>query len=182
MALAIFAVLTLGLLPACARTALPRGAGEPAPVASRIEEPAPAPVVAPLAAVPSGPLSPRARMDYHLTQAAGLAGHFERVLREPCPRFVSPAEWDRFLDGEVERAVLLAAHLKEASSAARATRDEEAIRLARAPQRRAEEAYGLAAKLQTCAQDNGTALDLWSIAHRIEREVPQRRAEIRLPR
>jgi hypothetical protein len=180
---AIVALLTLGLLPACARTTASRGAGDVPPVAARVEEPHAPAVESPAPAdTPPAPLTPRERLDHHMKQVADLGTHFERLLREPCPRFPSPAAWQTFIDGEVERAVLLAAHLKEASAAAKATGDEVAVRLAKAPQRRTEDAYALAAKLQNCADDNGSTLDLWSIARRIEREVPQRRAEIRLPR
>jgi hypothetical protein len=123
----------------------------------------------------------RPRVDHHLRQVEDLAQHFQTVLTTACPRFASPGEWDRYLDGEVERVVLLVAHVEQAWVEAKATGDDDVRRTAKAPRKRLEQARALLDKLSGCAGDNGTTLNQGSLWRRIEREVPQRQAEIALP-
>jgi hypothetical protein len=123
----------------------------------------------------------RPRVDHHLRQVEDLAQHFESVLTTACPRFATGAEWDRYLDGEVERVVLLMAHVEQAWVEAKTTGDDDVRRVAKAPRRRVEQARVLLDKLSNCASDNGAPLNQLALWRRIEREVPRRQAEIALP-
>jgi hypothetical protein len=123
----------------------------------------------------------RPRVDHHLRQVEDLAEHFQSVMSTACPRFASSGDWDRYLDGEVERVVLLMAHVEQAWVEAKTTGDDDVRRVAKAPRKRIEQARALLDKLSGCAGDNGSALNQMTLWRRIEREVPQRQAEIALP-
>jgi hypothetical protein len=124
----------------------------------------------------------RPRVEHHLQEAEQLARAFEAVLTQACPRFASRAEWDAYLDDNVERVVTLVAHIEQAWVEAKQTADKDVRREAKAPRRRVERAQELVAKLQTCANGHGSNLTAASIWRRVEREVPQRQSEIALPR
>jgi hypothetical protein len=123
----------------------------------------------------------RARMEYHLREVHELADHFERVLARDCPRFATPQEWRLYLDGEIDRVVLLMAHLEQAWIEAKHTGDDEVRRTAKAPRRRVEQARTLLDKLSGCAENNGAPVSQVGMWRRIEREVPARQAQIALP-
>jgi hypothetical protein len=168
---------------ASAAIAPPPGEGAPLSPAPDAREPDAPPVVAPPSpGMPPLLLSPRDRVEFHLERVRALTDHFQRWLAEPCPRFATRSEWDEFLDAEIGQAVLLAAHLREASTIARRSREEDLIRAAQAPEGRFPEARGMADKVEACARDNGATVDIMRIVRRVQRELPQRRAEIRLPR
>jgi hypothetical protein len=158
-----------------------------APVAALV------PVVGPAAAVESpdeAPASPppkrpaeevRPRVDHHLRHVAALTRHFEALLADECPRFETRAEWHAYLDEEVDRIVLLIAHLERAWREATRTGDDEVRRSAKAPRRQRARAQALLDKLQGCAHDNGSRLPPTALWRRIDREVPLRAREIALP-
>ena len=123
----------------------------------------------------------RPRVDHHLRHAEDLAQHFESVLGTSCPSFASADEWDGYLDGEVERVVLLLAHVEQAWVEAKATGDDDVRRAAKAPRRRVVQARALLDKLSECAGRHGEPVDQLALWRRIEREVPVRQAEIALP-
>ena len=123
----------------------------------------------------------RERVDHHLREVRQIASHFEGVLAHDCPRFASPAEWNAYFDGEIERVVLLLAHVEQAWSEAKQTGDDDVRRYAKAPRKQVDRARTLLDKLQGCASDNGAGFSPMALWRRIEREVPQRRAEIALP-
>jgi hypothetical protein len=132
----------------------------------------------------SGVKSPeevRPRVDHHLRHVETLAQHFESVMSADCPRFPSTTDWDRYLDGEVQRVVLLMAHVEQAWVEAKTTGDDDVRRTAKAPRKRLEQARTLLGKLSGCADANGSSLNQFGLWRRIEREVPQRQAEIALP-
>jgi len=133
------------------------------------------------AAGAKSPEEVRPRVEHHLRHVEDLAQHFDSVLTAACPRFATPGEWDRYLDGEVERVVLLMAHVEQAWVEAKTTGDDEVRRVAKTPRRRVEQARVLLDKLSVCATDNGTSLNQLALWRRIEREVPQRQAEVALP-
>src|SRR5205085_7740587 len=108
--------------------------------------------------------------------------HFEVLVAAGCPRFASRAEWNVFLDREVDRMLLLAAHVEQAWVEAKRTGDKDVRRAAKAPGRRIEEAVQLVDKLTACAEENGTTFSPGPIYRRLERDLPQRQAEIALPR
>lgn len=124
----------------------------------------------------------RPRVEHHVRQAEALADHFDAAIRNGCPRFASAAQWQAFLDSEVDRLVLLVAHVEQAWTEAKTTGDDEVRRAAKAPRRRLNETRSLMDKWQACAQNNGSDLDVAPILRRIEREVPRRQVEIELPR
>jgi hypothetical protein len=124
----------------------------------------------------------QARVEHHVRQAAALADHFDAVLHEDCPRFATAGEWETWLDAEVDRMVLLVAHVEQAWVEARTTSDDEVRRAAKAPRRRLGESRALADKLSACAAEHGETLPVLSLFQRVERHVPQRQAEIALPR
>ncbi|MGH7324863.1 MAG: hypothetical protein ACREJ9_09460, partial [Candidatus Rokuibacteriota bacterium] len=121
------------------------------------------------------------RVEHHLRAVAELAGHFDAVMQRACPRFATTAEWRTYVNGEVDRVVLLAAHLEQAWIEAKATADDTVRRAAKAPRERLDEARALTGKLATCARAHGTTLELASLWREVERQVPRRQAEIRLP-
>jgi hypothetical protein len=123
----------------------------------------------------------RARMEHHLGHVHRLSEHFEGVLGRECPRFATPREWRAYLDGEIDRVVLLIAHLEEAWLEAKHTGDDEVRRAAKAPRKRVDRARALVDKLSGCAEDHGAPLSPMSVWRRIERQIPQRQIEIALP-
>ena len=122
----------------------------------------------------------RPRVEHHLLEADQIVRHFESVLAEDCPRFDSAVERRAYVDGEVERVVLLVAHLEEAWSEAKRTSDKDVRRAAKAPRAQVGQAQSLVTKLQTCMGD-GASLEPRAIWRRVEQQVPRRRAEIALP-
>src|SRR5215475_8150621 len=123
----------------------------------------------------------RPRVEHHLLEAEQIVRHFESVVAEDCPRFDSAVERRAYIDGEVERVVLLVAHLEEAWSEAKRTSDKDVRRAAKAPRAQVGQAQSLVTKLQTCVGDGGASLEPRAIWRRVEQEVPRRRAEIALP-
>lgn len=122
------------------------------------------------------------RVDHHVRLATGIADHFEEVVRNGCPRFTTPQAWQTYVDGEVERLVLMLAHLEQAWVEAKTTGDDDVRRSAKAPRRRLTETRALVDKLSACARDNGATLEVGPLYRRVEQEVPRRQAEIALPR
>jgi len=122
----------------------------------------------------------RPRVAHHLLEADQIVRHFESVLADDCPRFDGAVERRAYVDGEVERVVLLVAHLEEAWSEAKRTSDKDVRRAAKAPRAQVGQAQSLVTKLQTCMGD-GASLEPRAIWRRVEQEVPRRRAEIALP-
>jgi len=123
----------------------------------------------------------RPRVEHHLIEAEQIVRHFETVIAGDCPRLDNAADRRAYIDGEVDRVVLLVAHLDEAWSEAKRTSDKEVRRVAKAPRGRVGDAQTLVTKLQVCAGDDGVKLEPRAIWRRIEQEVPRRRAEIALP-
>ena len=123
----------------------------------------------------------RPRVEHHLLEADQIVRHFESVVAEDCPRLDSPADRRAYIDGELDRVVLLVAHLEEAWSEAKRTSDKDVRRAAKAPRAQVGQAQSLVTKLQTCMGDGGASLEPRAIWRRVEQEVPRRRAEIALP-
>jgi hypothetical protein len=123
----------------------------------------------------------RPRVEHHLRHVEQIASHFATVMTGSCPRFASAQEWNTYFDGEVERVVLLVAHVEQAWIEAKETGDDEVRRAAKAPRKRLEQARALLDKLQGCAGDHGASFSQMGIWRRIEREVPQRQSQIALP-
>jgi hypothetical protein len=123
----------------------------------------------------------RVRVEHHLREVTQLADHLEGVMNGSCPHFASPGEWRTYLDGEIDRVVLLMAHLEQAWIEAKHTDDDDIRRTAKAPRKRVEQARALLDKLSACADTNGAPLSQQAVWRRIEREVPQRQTEIALP-
>jgi hypothetical protein len=131
--------------------------------------------------VDKSPAEVRPRVDHHLKQVEDLSQHFESVISQPCAHFASPGEWQAYFDGEVDRVVLLWAHVEQAWIEAKQTGDDEVRRAAKAPRKHLEDARALLDKLQTCAADNGASFSQGTVWRKIEREVPRRQAQIALP-
>lgn len=127
------------------------------------------------------PEAARVRVDHHLREVGQIALHFEGVLAHECPRFASPAEWNAYFDGEIERVVLLLAHVEQAWTEAKQTGDDDVRRHAKTPRKQVDRARTLIDKLQRCANDNGAEFSPMALWRRIEREVPQRQVEVALP-
>ena len=107
--------------------------------------------------------------------------HFEGVLTRNCPRFETAGEWDAYLDGEVERVVLLLAHLEQAWVEAKRTPDDDVRRAAKVPRRQRGRVGPLLDKLQGCANGHGARVTAEEVWRRVEQEVPRRQAEVALP-
>jgi hypothetical protein len=123
----------------------------------------------------------RVRVDHHLREVRQLASHFEGVLAQDCRRFSSPAQWNAYFDGEIDRVVLLIAHVEQAWTEAKQTPDDDVRRYAKTPRKQVDRARTLLDKLQGCANDNGATFSPMALWRRIEREVAQRQVEIALP-
>lgn len=123
----------------------------------------------------------RSRMEHHLREVSQITAHFESVLVRDCPRFESAQEWRTYLNGEIDRMVLLIAHLEQAWIEAKHTGDDDVRRTAKAPRRLVERARALLDKFTRCAGDHGLGISPMAAWKRIEREVPQRQSEIALP-
>jgi hypothetical protein len=123
----------------------------------------------------------RERVDHHLREVRQLASHFEDVLAQDCRRFSSPVQWNAYFDGEIDRVVLLMAHVEQAWTEAKQTGDDDVRRHAKTPRKQVDRARALIDKLQRCASDNGADFSPMALWRRIEREVPQRQAEVALP-
>jgi hypothetical protein len=121
------------------------------------------------------------RVEYHLRHIDEIAQHFEGVLGAPCPHFTTPDGWNSYFNGEVDRVVLLVAHVEQAWVEAKQTGDDEVRRVAKAPRKRLDEARTLLDKLQKCADDNGASFNQMGVWRRIEREVPRRQTQITQP-
>lgn len=122
------------------------------------------------------------RVEHHLRHVEDLAQHFEAVMSQPCLHYASPAAFQDYFDSEVERIVLLVAHLEQAWIEAKETGDDEVRRAAKGPRKRLDEARTLLDKLQQCAGDNGTSFSPVAVWRKIEREVPKRQTQIALPK
>jgi hypothetical protein len=127
------------------------------------------------------PAEPRDRVAHHLRAVDAIGHHLDALLRDDCERFASARQWKAYFDGEVDRVVLLMAHLEQAWLEAKKTPDDEIRRTAKAPRKRLHEARPLLAKLQACADENDTSFTPLAVWRRIARDVPQRQAEIALP-
>jgi hypothetical protein len=123
----------------------------------------------------------RPRVEHHLREASVLADHFDVLLHQDCPRFSSASEWQSYVDSEMDRVVMLVAHMEQAWVEAKTTGDDDVRREVKQQRRRVNEARSLVDKWQGCAQNNGASLDTGSLWRRIERELPRRQAEIALP-
>ena len=123
----------------------------------------------------------RPRVEHHLLEVEQIARHFEGVIAEECPRFDTATQRRAYIDGEVDRVVLLVAHLEEAWSEAKRTSDKEVRRAAKAPRAQVGQAQSLVTKLQSCVSGDGESLEPRAVWRRVEQEVPRRRAEIALP-
>ena len=64
-------------------------------------------------------------MEVHLKEVNRLAQHFDGVMGSDCPRFGSRREWTTYFDDEIERVVLLVAHLEQAWYEATRTGDDD---------------------------------------------------------
>jgi len=123
----------------------------------------------------------RPRVEHYLLEVEQIARHFEGVIAEECPRFDTATQRRAYIDGEVDRVVLLVAHLEEAWSEAKRTSDKEVRRAAKAPRAQVGQAQSLVTKLQSCVSGDGVSLEPRAVWRRVEQEVPRRRAEIALP-
>lgn len=121
------------------------------------------------------------RVEHHLREAEQIGRHFDKVMQSDCRRFATAAEWRSYFDGEIDQMVLMVAHLEQAWVEAKRTGDDDVRRVAKAPRRRLEEARALVGKLQDCAASHGTSFPPTQVWRRVEREVPQRQAQIALP-
>lgn len=123
----------------------------------------------------------RVRVDHHLHEVLNVTGRLGVVLAAPCPTFATAEEWKKFQEARVNDVVLLLAHLEQAWVEAKSVKDDGLRREAKAPRRQVEQGRRLVAKLQTCAEENHASFSPLGVWMRIEREVPQRQAEIALP-
>src|SRR5262245_16340450 len=85
----------------------------------------------------------RPRVEHHLQQVDQLTQHFSELLKKDCQRFDRPDEWRAFLDGELDRATLLMAHLEQAWVEAKHTPDKDVRRAAKAPRAQVDRAQRL---------------------------------------
>src|SRR5262245_8003769 len=93
----------------------------------------------------------RPRVEHHLIEAEQIVRHFETVVAGECPLFSTAADRRAYFDGEVDRVVLLVAHLDEAWSEAKRTAYKDVRRAAKTPRAQVSQAQSLVTKLRTCA-------------------------------
>jgi hypothetical protein len=121
------------------------------------------------------------RVEHHIKEAEQLSKHFEGVIQGDCRHFATPAEWRSYFNGELDRMVLMMAHIEQAWVEGKRTGDDEVRLMAKAPRKRIGDVRALMDKMQSCAADNGTSFGPMQVWRKIEREVPRRQAEIALP-
>jgi len=129
---------------------------------------------------PASEIQPR--VDHHIRAATVLAQHFELLVGAECPHFSNAGQWNAYVEGEIDRMLLLAAHVEQAWVEAKRTGDDDVRRAAKAPRRRLDDAPQIMDKLAACAQDNGATFEAGRVYRRIERDLPRRQADIALPR
>src|SRR5436309_5720638 len=112
----------------------------------------------------------RPRVEHHLIAADQIVRHFESVIAEDCPKLDSDAERRAYIDGELERVVLLVAHLDEAWSEAKRTSDKDVRRTAKAPRAQVGQAQNLVTKPQTCTGEGGASREPRAVWRRVEQE------------
>lgn len=122
------------------------------------------------------------RVDHHLREIGGLVRHFETFVAGACPLFATADEWNAYAEGEIDRMLLLVAHVEQAWVEAKRTGDDDVRRAAKAPRRRMDDAPQILTKLAACAEDNGTTISPASVYRRLELDLPRRQADIALPR
>src|SRR2546426_11199342 len=88
------------------------------------------------------PTDPHARVAHHVQEAEQIAQHFEGVMKKDCPRFSSKDEWKSYFDGEVDRMVLMHAHVEQAWLEAKRTKDDDLRHTAKVPRKHFAEARG----------------------------------------
>ena len=130
--------------------------------------------------LPAAEIQPR--VDHHIREVGVLVEHFETFVAGECPHFPNPVEWNAYAEGEIDRMLLLAAHVEQAWVEAKRTGDDDVRRAAKAPRRRLDEAPKILNKLSACAEGNGVTLSPASVYRRLERDLPRRQSEIALPR
>ena len=121
------------------------------------------------------------RVQHHVQEADGLGRHFHSVLDADCRRFSSPDEWRSYFNVEVERVVLMVAHIEQAWVEAKRTGDDDVRRAAKASRKRLDDARALVDKMQGCAGENGASFGPMQVWRKVEREVPRRQIESALP-
>jgi hypothetical protein len=121
------------------------------------------------------------RVQHHVQEADGVGRHFRSVLDAGCRRFGSPDEWRSYFNAEVDRVVLMLAHIEQAWVEAKRTGDDDVRRTAKASRKRLDDARALVDKMQGCAGENGASFGPMQVWRKVEREVPRRQAEIALP-
>ncbi len=129
---------------------------------------------------PASEIQPR--VDHHIREATVLAQHFEVLVGAECPHFSNVGQWNAYVEGEIDRMLLLAAHVEQAWVEAKRTGDDDVRRAAKAPRRRLDDAPQIMDKLAACAQDSGATFEAGRVYRRIERDLPRRQADIALPR
>jgi hypothetical protein len=121
------------------------------------------------------------RVEHHVKEAEQISRHFQTVMQSECQHFATPAQWRGYFDAELDRMVLMMAHIEQAWVEAKRTGDDDVRRTAKAPRKRIDDARALMDKMQGCASDNGTSFATMQVWRKIERDVPRRQAEIALP-
>lgn len=122
------------------------------------------------------------RVDHHIREVGVLVQHFETFVAGACQLFATFDEWNTYAESEIDRMLLLVAHVEQAWVEAKRTGDDDVRRSAKAPRRRMDDAPQILTKLAACAEDNGTTISPVSVYRRIERDLPRRQSEIALPR
>jgi len=130
--------------------------------------------------LPAAEIQPR--VEYHIREVGALIEHFETFVAGECPRFSTTAAWEAYAESEIDRMLLLAAHVEQAWVEAKRTGDDDVRRAAKAPRRRLDDVPKILNKLSACAEDNGVTLSPGSVYRRLERDLPRRQSEISLPR
>ena len=129
---------------------------------------------------PAAEIQPR--VDHHIREATVLVQHFEVLVGAACPQFSNVGQWNAYVEAEVDRMLLLAAHVEQAWVEAKRTGDDDVRRAAKAPRQRLGDASQIMDKLAACAERNGATFEAGRVYRRIERELPRPQADIALPR
>src|SRR5207245_9453686 len=120
----------------------------------------------------------RPRVGSQRREVEGLAQDLGSGMGQPGADFASPDRWQADFDGEVERVVLLWAHVEDAWVEAKETGDDDVRRAAKAPRKRLDEARALLDKLHACAADNGVAFSQGTVWRKIERRSEEHTSEL----
>ena len=119
------------------------------------------------------------RVDHHIREAGVLVQHFETFVTGACRLFATADEWNTYAESEIDRMLLMVAHVQQAWVEAKRTGDDDVRRrAAKRPRRRMDDAPQILTKLAAWPRTTARRSRRSRWYRRIERDLPRRQSEI----